>query len=186
MLSLSQTTGYAILALSCLEGADGCLVLAREIAGRTNIPKAYLSKILHALGRSGLIRAKRGYRGGFALTRPANRISLLQVADAVEGRGWIPQCLLGFATCSDVRSCPTHAFWKGERRKIESTLRRTTLAQVAAFERKVGGAILDLPVANGLPARVGPRPATRRKRTRQAPGRSVARRRASTSRRRVR
>ena len=86
MLCLSQTTGYAILALSCLEEGDGeNWILVKDIATCTGIPKPYLSKILHSLQGSGLIRAKRGYRGGFALARPSSRINLLEIAAAVEG-----------------------------------------------------------------------------------------------------
>ncbi|MHC4710827.1 MAG: RrF2 family transcriptional regulator, partial [Planctomycetota bacterium] len=103
MLSLSQTTGYAILALSCLVEDQDRWVLSRDIAATTEIPGPYLSRVLHALGRSGLIRTKRGYRGGFALARPASRISLLDVAEAVEGRDWKAPCLLGLTSCVQVR-----------------------------------------------------------------------------------
>ena len=107
MFSLSQTTGYAILALSCLVDAEDRWVLSREIAARTGIPQPYLSKILHALGRSGLIEAKRGYCGGIALARPARQIRISDVAEAVEGPKWLPECMLGLSECSDLRCCPT-------------------------------------------------------------------------------
>lgn len=136
MLSLSHTTGYAIQALCALELSRGRRVRAQEIASQTGVPKPYLSKILHALGRAGLIWTKRGYRGGVLLSRPAAQISLLNVVEAVEGVGWRPRCLLGPVECSDERACPTHAFWKNERDKIEAQLRGLSIAQVAAFERQ--------------------------------------------------
>lgn len=137
MLSLSQTCGYAILALACLDDADvdDGWVKARDIAARTGIPTPYLSKILHQLGDMGLLVAKRGTFGGYALTAPPHKLSLLEVAEAVEGESWQPQCLLGFADCSDTRACPTHAFWSGERARIEAVLAKTTLKDVAEFER---------------------------------------------------
>jgi len=138
MLALSQTTGYAILALSCLDGCHDRWVLAKDIAACTGIPLPYLSKLLHALTGSGLVVAKRGYRGGFRLSRPSKLISLYEVAEAVEGRGWLPQCLLGIDACSDKRACPTHAFWKKQRKKIADMLRRLTLLDVAEFERRRG------------------------------------------------
>lgn len=135
MLCLSQTTGYAILALSCLEGCGERWVLAKDMAHCTGVPLPYLSKTLHALGGSGLIEAKRGYRGGFRLARPADQISLLDIAEAVEGESWSPQCLLGLEGCSDERACPTHTFWAKQREKIEAELQRRTLCDVATFER---------------------------------------------------
>jgi Rrf2 family transcriptional regulator, iron-sulfur cluster assembly transcription factor len=138
MLALSQTTGYAILALGCLDGCRGRLVLAREIAACTGTPLPYLSKLLHALCLQGLIEGKRGYRGGFVLSRPADQISLLEVAEAVEGQSWLPECLLGLAECSALQCCPTHEFWVVERQRIEEKLRTTTVADVAAFARQRG------------------------------------------------
>ncbi len=138
MLSLSQTTGYAILALSCLDGCHDQWVLARTIAKCTGVPLPYLSKLLHALAGSGLIHAKRGYRGGFQLARAADQISLLQIAEAVEGQSWLPRCLLGLEECSDQRACPTHAFWKKERARIEAELAGMTLNDVARFEKQRG------------------------------------------------
>lgn len=138
VLALSQTTGYAILALSCLEGCRDRWVLAKTIAECTGVPLPYLSKTLHALTGSGLVLAKRGYRGGFQLGRPADQITLLEVAEAVEGRKWLPVCLLGLEECSDQRGCPTHAFWTKKRARIEKELKRLTLRDVAEFERKRG------------------------------------------------
>lgn len=140
MLTLSQTTGYAILALACLEDSPQEWVQARDIARRTGISLPYLSKMLHSLTRRGLVQAKRGYRGGFQLTRPADQITLRQIAEAIEDENW--GCLLGLEACSDERHCPTHEFWTAERAKIQAELQRITLREVASFERNNGTRIL--------------------------------------------
>ena len=131
MLSLSHTTGYAILALSCLSRTLGQFVLAKDIAAWTGIPLPYLSKVLHALHGHGLIVGRRGYRGGFMLARPPEKVSLLEVAEAVEGKQWLPLCLLGLEKCDPQHGCPTHDFWTRERAKIEQELRRMRLIDVA-------------------------------------------------------
>ena len=100
---LTVRTGYAVLALACLHGSEDRWVLAQEIADRTNVPKPYLHKILHALGKSGVIQTKRGYRGGMALSRPSSEISVFEVVQAVEGRKWKDRCLLGLAECPMTR-----------------------------------------------------------------------------------
>jgi Rrf2 family protein len=134
MFCLSQTTGYAILALSCLGGPGGQPTLVRDIARYTGISKPYLSKIMHALAAKGLVETKRGYKGGVALARPPEQITLLDVAEAVEGNQWMCRCMLGLAECSEDRACPVHAFWKPLQEKIGNQLRELTLAQVAEFE----------------------------------------------------
>ena len=134
MFSLSQTAGYAIQALCCLAKTHPQLMVAKDISVCTGIPLPYLSKFIHTLKDSSLIEAKRGYQGGFTLARPAEGISLLAVAHAVDGLDILPHCMLGLPTCTAERSCPTHAFWKEERAKIEAVLRDTTVADVAAYD----------------------------------------------------
>ena len=85
-------------------------VSVMDIAADIGAPQPYLSKIMHRLRQAGLVVGKRGYRGGFALSRPAEDITLLQVAEAVEGDGWLPTCMLGLPECCRSGTCPTHAF----------------------------------------------------------------------------
>ncbi len=131
---LTVRSGYAILALACLHGNADRWVLAQEIAARTNIPKPYLHKILHALGKAGVIQTKRGYRGGISLSKPADEFTILDLVNVVEGTNWTKRCLLGLSECSDARACPTHEFWKCTRVTIEDKLNSITLADVADFE----------------------------------------------------
>lgn len=142
MLTLSKTSGYAIVALSRLPGPGGGWCLAKDIAASSTIPRPYLSSVLNALARNGLIKAKRGYRGGFALTRPAENISVLEVVEAVDGLAWREGCLLGLSVCTDERACPSHEFWKPEKDKIEEYLRSLTLAEVAGFENEYRARLL--------------------------------------------
>jgi Rrf2 family transcriptional regulator, iron-sulfur cluster assembly transcription factor len=138
MNALSHTTGYAVVALSFVGSSDRAWVQAKDIASSTGIPKPYLSKILHALGKAGLIRTKRGIGGGVSLSRSADDVTLLQVAQAVEAIDSKQRCFLGMATCSDERPCPMHEFWKAQRLKIREQLEATTLAQIAQHQRLTG------------------------------------------------
>jgi Rrf2 family protein len=182
MLSLSQTTGYAILALSCLVDVEDRWVLSKDIAAATGIPGPYLSRVLHELGRSGLIRAKRGYRGGFALARPASRISLLDVTEAVEGHNWKAPCLLGLTDCSQIRGCPTSAFWERELARIERELRKTTLAQVGACAGAPAGVLAGSGRAQGARTKSGGPRRGRAKRSARSPNRSGTKKLASRAR----
>jgi Rrf2 family protein len=138
MLSLSVTTGYAIKALSCLEGGDCSPRHISDIARCTNVPRAYLAKILNALSQHGLVQTKRGYRGGISLRRRAEDISLLQIVEAVEGGQWLGDCLLGMEECSARTICPTRNLWARIRGEITEELRKTTLAALIASQRRGG------------------------------------------------
>jgi Rrf2 family protein len=132
---LSQSAGYAILALSCLDDPGGEPIMVQDVAQWIGAPGPYLSKVFHALGKARLVDTKRGRRGGVILVRPAKEITLEQIADAMDGDEWRTSCLLGLTTCSDERACPVHAFWTTERTRIYNELQGTTLADVARFER---------------------------------------------------
>ena len=136
MFTLSQTTGYAIKALVCL-ARDSCdHDFIQQIAECSDVPQAYLAKILKRLNEAGLVESKRGYKGGVWLARPATEISLWDISLAIDGDAFLSRCLLGDEFCDDKRDCPTHEFWKGERIKIQAELARTTVEDVVEFERK--------------------------------------------------
>ncbi|ODU25246.1 MAG: hypothetical protein ABS95_00530 [Verrucomicrobia bacterium SCN 57-15] len=144
MLSLSVTTGHAIKALNCLESGSCVRHHISDIARCAEVPRPYLAKVVNLLSRAGLVTTKRGYRGGICLARPANDISLLDVVEAIEGKGWLGECLLGLDTCNSRTQCPTHDFWVRIRREITEELRTTTLASVLAA-RQCGNSRTESP-----------------------------------------
>jgi Rrf2 family transcriptional regulator, iron-sulfur cluster assembly transcription factor len=130
MMCLSHTAGYAIQALSLVARSGGRLCLIREIARGSGIPKPYLAKIVNQLAREGLITAKRGYRGGIYLNRPPREITLLDVVEAIDGKEFIAECMLGLTSCSAPCGCPTYKIWNRVREEVRAALRQTTLAHI--------------------------------------------------------
>ena len=110
-----------------LRGTRGELVTIREIAEATGISKPYLGKILHYLRRAGLLEAKRGQGGGFALAREPGEISVFDVILAVEGESWRVGCLLYPETPADQVGCSVRGLWGDLRALIEEKLRSVTL-----------------------------------------------------------
>ncbi|MBI5384618.1 MAG: Rrf2 family transcriptional regulator [Verrucomicrobia bacterium] len=147
MLHFSKTAGYAIHALSCIGASVPQACFVRDIASRTGLQKPYLAKIIVQLVQSGLVRTKRGYRGGVVLARNPEEISLLEVVQAIEGAPSLGTCLFGLKECPARGHCPAHAHWNSTRKEIEETLRRTMLSAVMKVtpRRKSGGARLAEP-----------------------------------------
>ena len=67
-----------------LHSGNGSSVSAPDIAERQGISQKYLEQILTHLKQAGLIRAQKGLRGGYALTRPAGKIRLSAILDALD------------------------------------------------------------------------------------------------------
>src|SRR5437763_2452413 len=74
----------ALLSLALNDSGAGPTSV-RDIAERTALPQPYLEQILLALKGAGLVRSKRGVRGGYVLARDPPEMSLAQVVSAGDG-----------------------------------------------------------------------------------------------------
>lgn len=88
-MRVSRSTGYAVLAVGYIaRNAGKGVVLSQAVSKEYDIPLEYLLKILQQLVRANVLRSKRGPRGGFSMAKPTNKITLLEVIEAVDG----PMC----------------------------------------------------------------------------------------------
>jgi len=105
-LHLTQKVDYGILLLSSLANSDGQTSI-QSIADSTNLSLAYLQKIARLLKKAGLIKASRGSRGGYALTKDPNQLNLKQIVEALEGEIALAPCLKRISThvCKNQSIC---------------------------------------------------------------------------------
>jgi Rrf2 family protein len=92
-MRLTHASTYAVHALAHLAAAgEKRLVLSYDIARAWGISERYLPKVLRRLVRAQLVRSRKAPHGGYRLARPAARITLLEVVEAVDGplRGETP------------------------------------------------------------------------------------------------
>ncbi len=103
----SQTTEYALRAMSCLALAPDQLVPTTTLAAMTHVPPNYLAKVLQQLAAAKLITGRRGVGGGYRLARPADQINLLDVINGVGTLQRITTCPLGLPN-HGTNLCPLH------------------------------------------------------------------------------
>ncbi|MEE9371067.1 MAG: Rrf2 family transcriptional regulator [Sedimentisphaerales bacterium] len=85
-MKISRSTGYALLAVGYIaKHQEQKIILSQSISKKYDIPLEYLLKILQQLVKTNVLRSKRGPRGGFSLARPAKKITLLNIIEAVDG-----------------------------------------------------------------------------------------------------
>ncbi|XGV98346.1 MAG: Rrf2 family transcriptional regulator [Leptolyngbya sp. BL-A-14] len=86
-LDLSSKVEYALLALLALANHPDPRhpLTISGIHARHGIPERYLEQILTILRRGGIVHSQRGARGGYALTREPQQISLLEVIALMDG-----------------------------------------------------------------------------------------------------
>lgn len=85
-MRISRSAGYGLLAVNYImkHNEDG-IVLSQAISKEYNIPLEYLLKILQQLVRANILRSKRGPNGGFSFRKSPQKITMLQVIEAVDG-----------------------------------------------------------------------------------------------------
>ena len=85
-MKLPRTVSYAVRATLQLAqlSAQGPVPCSR-LAADGKMPERFLLQILRNLVTHGILRSTRGVDGGYALVRPADQISLLEVIEAIEG-----------------------------------------------------------------------------------------------------
>ena len=136
---LSQTAVYALRATLCLASHDSSSPLrVDDIAGQLDVPRNYLSKILHALARGGVLVSSRGPGGGFRLAKAADELSLAEVVAHFDQVSENPACLLGRPECSDHNPCSAHDRWKRASAAVAEFFRQTSIADLAAPPKAAG------------------------------------------------
>lgn len=128
---LSQTVEYSLRAVVYLASQAPEARTTRQVAAATKVPPAYLSKVLQALSRAGIVHSRRGVGGGMSLARPPEELTILAVVDAVEPIGRIKECPLGLAA-HGTRLCPLHKRLDAALEAVEAAFAKTTLAEVLA------------------------------------------------------
>ena len=126
---------YAIRALYDLAfHRQGQAAQAKEIAAREQIPLRFLIQILQDLRKAGLVEARRGPRGGYALARPPEQITLADVLRAV--RGGVPE-MFGFEADDSGEDVPA-AVWGDVRARLTEVLERATLQDFVSRAEATG------------------------------------------------
>lgn len=125
----SQTVEYALRAVVHLASEAPLCQTTEQIADRTLVPKAYLSKVLQGLIRGGVVRSQRGIGGGITLVKAPDQLTILEVVNAVEPIQRIRHCPLGLGA-HGANLCPLHRRLDAALATVESAFRGTTLADV--------------------------------------------------------
>jgi Rrf2 family transcriptional regulator, iron-sulfur cluster assembly transcription factor len=130
---LSKSCEYGIRASLYLavHGRPGEYVSIGDVSRELGISFHFLTKILQTLTQAGLMQSFRGPRGGVALARQADRITLKEIVLALDGPGIFRECVLGLPGCGDRKPCPLHDQWAATRHQVHQMFAAATLAEVA-------------------------------------------------------
>ncbi|MHB9002498.1 MAG: RrF2 family transcriptional regulator [Coriobacteriia bacterium] len=132
-MRLTAKSEYGLLAMIRLASAcDGAPISARDISTSQEIPAKFLEQLFVGLRQAGLVTAVRGARGGFVLARPSDRITVLDVVEALEGPLATTVCEKDRGlTCGRAGACAAAGVWNDATRAVRQVFGTATLAQLA-------------------------------------------------------
>jgi len=109
--------------------SEGSVTL-NEIAARQKISVKYLWQVINPLKTAGLLSVTRGAKGGYALARPTEKITMLDVVSILEGPLSVVECIGNPKHCDQVDACVSRTVWLEVQRAAEKALSGITLATV--------------------------------------------------------
>jgi Rrf2 family protein len=132
-MRISAKADYAVrAALELAAAPDGEPVKGERLAESQEIPLQFLEHILLELKHAGLVRARRGARGGYWLARSADEVTVADVIRAVEG----PLANIHEAAPEDLHyDGPAERLrdvWVAVRANLRGVLENITLADVCS------------------------------------------------------
>lgn len=142
-MQLTKAADYAVrimIQLATLPPGERVNRIALAEAG--DIPEHFVGKILQTLCKAGLIASHRGSKGGFALAAPAERVSVLDIVEAVEGPTQLNACMAQGFGCSRKTWCPAHPVWVEAQQAMTAVLRRATIAALARSSERTPGEVV--------------------------------------------
>jgi FeS assembly SUF system regulator len=105
-------------------------VAAMEIAAVTGIALPTVSKILKSLVNAEVLVSTRGAKGGYALARMPEEISVATVINALEGPIALTECSISHQGCEQALGCDIGGNWSLINQTIHNALESVTLADL--------------------------------------------------------
>jgi len=126
---ISQTVEYALRAVTHLAMNPTTSCTTQQIAEATQVPAAYLSKVLQALARADIVRSQRGIGGGVTLAVDPEELTIFDVVNVVDPLKRITTCPLDLKS-HGTNLCPLHRRLDNAMAHVKEALEGTTLAEV--------------------------------------------------------
>ena len=108
----------------------GGAVTLNDIAKRQGISVKYLWQVITPLKTANVLHVTRGAKGGFALARAPEDITLYEIVTTLEGELSLVDCLGKGAMCDMVETCVARTVWQDVNQAVEAALKGITLADI--------------------------------------------------------
>ena len=133
-MRVSAKADYAVRAAAELAAAEEGPIKGERLAEAQDIPLQFLEHILLELKHHGIVRARRGAKGGYWLAKPADEVTVAEIVRAVEG----PIAHVQSTPPEDIEyrgnSEQLQKVWIAVRANLRAVLEEVTLADLVSGE----------------------------------------------------
>ncbi len=137
-MQITRQADYAVRAVVYLaQHEPGARISTGQIAREQNIPLTFLAKIVSQLSAAGVLHTTRGARGGVALARTPDEISLLEIVEAIDGPVMLNQCAGDPGQCPLGEDCVVRDVWCRAQADLVARLAQTRFGQLVAANGRV-------------------------------------------------
>lgn len=133
-LEVTRKADLAVRAVNLL--ADGRRLKATDLSDALDTTPGFVPQVIGPLVKAGWVRSDPGPTGGYVLVARPERLTVLDVVEAVDGPTDAGRCVVADRPCGRGPECALHSAWARARTALMDTLRTTTVADGAASSRR--------------------------------------------------
>lgn len=132
MLQVSRKFEYGLHAVTYLALLDPeRIVTVKEMAGEIGFSQVFLAKAMQNLKKAGIVRSIQGVKGGYALGRPPESITVADIGVAIEGKPHLMRCSGSEECgCEIEASCSHKGYMADLQSRIYALLGETTVSML--------------------------------------------------------
>lgn len=137
-MKVSTKGRYALrMLIDLAEHANDGFIALKDIAQRQSISKKYLEQIVPILNKTDILKANRGFQGGYMLAKSPDKYTVGMILRLTEGSLSPVACLdQDPIECERSGECATLPIWKGLNKVINDYLDNITLQDVLDQQRE--------------------------------------------------
>jgi Rrf2 family protein len=131
MLQVSRKFEYGLHAVTFLAlQEEERIVTVKEMAAEIGFSQVFLAKAMQNLKKSGIVRSIQGVKGGYALGRPPEKITVADIGLAIEGEPHLMRCSQEHCACEIESNCHHKGYMIDLQVRIHELLGETTVADL--------------------------------------------------------
>ena len=130
ILKISDGSSLAFHAMALLARHPEKRASTTKMAELFGASEHTLAKVMHDLVRAGFVDSVRGAGGGFSIIRDPQKVTLLEIYEAIDGPLEEQHCLLGKPACNG-KTCVMQGLMSKLHQELHGYFKKTTLDALA-------------------------------------------------------